>query len=117
MLLLTLLHFVVHDDQAYSAVRTLCDALTPGSYLALSHGTYDEAPPELIEQVEKVSAGTPTPAKYRSRAQIRRFFEGLELVEPGLVYISLWRPEGPDDLFLDQPERSLTWGGVGRKVA
>ncbi|MBM4464806.1 MAG: hypothetical protein FJ014_04440 [Chloroflexi bacterium] len=116
VLLLTMLHFVTDDDQAIGTVRTLRHALVPGSYIAISHGTYDNAPSEVIKQVEEIGKGTPTPPKYRSQAQIRELFEELEVVEPGLVYLSLWRPEGPDDVFLDWPERSLTWGGVGRKV-
>jgi hypothetical protein len=117
VLFLTFLHYIVDDDQAHNTVRTLRDSLVPGSYIAISHGTRDNAPPEQTEQVERLSALTPTPSKYRTCAQIRQFFAGLEVVEPGLVYIPLWRPEGPDDVFLDQPERALTWGGVGRKVA
>jgi hypothetical protein len=51
----------------------------------------------------------------RSRAEIGAFFAGLELVEPGLVPVPLWRPEGPDDLLLDEPGRSNGFVGVGRK--
>jgi hypothetical protein len=53
--------------------------------------------------------------KYRSRADIARFFEGFGLVEPGLVYVPLWRPDGPHDLLVDEPERCLGYAGVGRK--
>ena len=117
ILFLTFLHYVPDDDQAYNTVRTFRDALVPGSYIAISHGTRDNAPPEQVEQVEKLSTLTPTPNKYRSLAEIEPFFEGFELIEPGLVHIPLWRPEGPDDVLLDQPERALTWGGVARKAA
>jgi hypothetical protein len=115
VLFLTFLHYVGDDDQAHNTVGTLRDALVPGSYIAISHGMYDDAPPGVAERMEKLSAGTPTPSRYRSRAEIREFFEGLEVVEPGLVYIPLWRPEGPDDILLDEPERVLVFGGVGRK--
>lgn len=115
VLFLTFLHYLVDDDRARNTVRTFRDALISGSYIAISHGTRDNAPPGVIEQTEKLSALTPTPSRYRSLTEIERFFDGLELVEPGLVYIPLWRPEGPDDVCLDQPERVLTWGGVGRK--
>ncbi len=113
--LLTLLHAVVDDEQAYAAVRVLRDALVPGSYIAISHGTRENAPPETIKQMEMLTRGTSMPARYRSHADIEPFFEGLEVVEPGLVHIPLWRPEGPDDVLLDEPERVLIYGGVGRK--
>jgi hypothetical protein len=51
----------------------------------------------------------------RSGAGIARFFEGFELVEPGLVPIPLWRPDAPDDLFVDEPARCPGYAGVGRK--
>jgi hypothetical protein len=116
VLFITFLHYLVDDDQALSSVRTFRDVLAPGSYIAISHGTSDNAPPGATEGAEKLSAMTPTPSKYRTWADILKFFEGLELVEPGLVYIPLWHPEDPDDVFLDRPEEVLNWGGVGRKV-
>jgi SAM-dependent methyltransferase len=115
LLLVALLHFVSDDEQAYRVVDTLRDALAPGSFVAITHGTYDNAPLEVMRRLERLTAGTPTPARYRTRAEIQRFLGGLEWVEPGLVPPPLWRPEGPDDLFLDQPERSLGLGGVGYK--
>jgi len=115
VLLLLLLHAIPDDEEAYSLVRTLRDALVPGSYIAISHGTRDDAPPGVLDQLNKLTKATPTPTKDRSWAEILHFFEGLELVEPGLVRLPLWRPEGPDDIFLDQPERVLVFGGVGHK--
>ena len=112
---LTLLHYVTEDAHAHRLVRVLRDAAAPGSYIAISHGTYENASREVVERLEAIFAGSTTPVKLRSRAQIEAFFEGLELVEPGLVDAPLWRPEGPDDLFLDRPERSATFVGVGRK--
>jgi len=115
-LLLLLLHSIPDDEEAYGAVRTLRDALVPGSFIAISQASRDEAPPEVIEQLVKIGGQTPTPTKDRSRIEILRFFDGLELVEPGLVRVPLWHPEGPDDPFLDQPTRVLTFGGIGRKT-
>lgn len=116
VLLLLIVQAIPDDEEAYGAVRTLRSALAPDSYIAISHATLDKAPPEFVEQTVKISAGTSTPTIYRSRAEILQFFEGFELVEPGLVYVPLWRPEGPDDVFLDCPERALACGGVGRKA-
>ena len=115
VLLLLVLHTIASDEEAYGAVRTVRDALAPGSYVAISHGTRDNAPPGVMDQLQKLSAGTPTPTIDRTRAEIERFFEGLELVKPGVVRPPLWRPEGPDDVLLDQPERVLVFAGVGRK--
>ncbi len=115
VLLVALLHFVTDDDDALRMVRTFRNALPSGSYLAISHGTNENAPSDVIEQGGKVYARSTNPAMARSRSQIATFFEGLELIEPGLVYAPLWWPEGPDDLFVDQPERSINLVGVGRK--
>ncbi len=114
VLFLGMLQYVPEDDQAYNAVSTFRRALASGSYIAISHGLRDTAP-ECTEQVQELSARTPTPSNYRTRPQVQQFFERLELVEPGLVYIPLWRPEGSDDVLFDQPEQCMTWGGIGRK--
>jgi hypothetical protein len=115
VLITSVLLFVVDDEEAYGAVRVLRDALAPGSYFAISHGTREGTPEEQVQQSEKLYATIGTPIKIRSRAEIGEFFERLELVEPGLAYLPLWRPEGPDDLYLDQPEECGIYGGVGRK--
>lgn len=113
--LFALLHFVTEDEQAYNLVRVLRNDLPPASCFAISHGTDEETPSEIKEQVEALYARSTTPVKLRSRAEVAAFFDGLDLVEPGVIYEPLWRPEGPDDLFLDQPERSATFVGVGCK--
>jgi hypothetical protein len=115
VLLVFVLHFIP-DEHAYRVVRVLRDAVAPGSYIAISHGTYEGMPAESLERLVRLYNQTPTPVRVRSRAEFEPFFDGLELVEPGLVYVPLWRPEASDDLFLDQPERSLSFAGIGRKV-
>jgi len=115
VLLVAMLHLLPEDDQGYHTVRTLRDTLTPGSYVVISHPTREDAPPEFLAQVDRLSAMASSPYQYRRRAQIQRFFDGLELLEPGLVHTPLWRPEGPDDALLDTPERGLSLAGIGRK--
>jgi len=115
VLFLAVLHFLADDEKAFHAVHTVRDAVTAGSYIAISHGTLDDAPPNVVEQITALYSGSVTSNRVRSRAEVLRFFEGLELVEPGLVHYPQWRPEEPDDLFIDCPERVLAWGGVGRK--
>jgi len=116
VLLVAILHFVPDDTEAYRSVRVLRDAAVAGSYVVISHATNENLPREVVDQAEKLYARSTNPAKARRRAEIERFFDGLEMVEPGLVYVPLWRPESPDDLLLDQPERSLIIGGVGYKA-
>lgn len=115
VLIVALLHFLPDDADAYGLVRTVRDALVPGSYIAITHGTADAMPPDIAEQTERLYAGTTNPGKYRPRTAVERFFAGLTLVEPGVVYVPLWRPEGSDDLFVHEPERSINFAGVGYK--
>jgi hypothetical protein len=113
--LVALLMFVTDDEIANNLVRVLCDAVAPGSYLVISQGTNEGSPPEVVERLEALYARSTQPVKLRSRAEFAAYFHGLELVEPGLVWVPLWHPDSPDDLFLDHPSESRTLGGVGRK--
>ncbi len=114
VLMNSVLLFLTYDEEAYRVVRALRDALAPGSYTGLSHAA-ESASREEVEDSVKLYAASGNPMKLRSRAEIERFFDGLDLVEPGLVYLPLWRPESPDDLYLDQPSLSGNLGAVGRK--
>jgi SAM-dependent methyltransferase len=114
LLMLASLHFVTDDEVAYRLAVMLREALAPGSFLVVSHATYDGVP----EQVAGADAGwrnADHQVRRRWRAEIEPFLEGFELVEPGLVYVPLWRPESRHDLLLDEPERSVGLAGVGRK--
>jgi hypothetical protein len=115
VLLVALLHFITDDDEAMHLVRAFREILPSGGYLAISHGTSENVSNAAIQAGAKVYARSTNPVVARSRAQIAAFFEGFELVEPGLVYVPLWSPEGPEDLFIDEPERSVNIVGVGRK--
>ena len=115
LILAYVLHFVVDDEDALAVVRTLRDALPPESYVVISHGTVEHMPADILEQLVRLYRTTSQPVRIRSRAEIERFFEGLELVEPGLVYVPLWRPEEGGDLLLDRPEQSSGFAGVALK--
>lgn len=110
-----LLHYMTGDDEAGQVIETYKDALAPGSYLTIGVWTYDDAPRDVMEQYAQMSHQLTTPGRPRSRKEVLSFFDGFELLEPGLVHSPLWRPEGPDDLILDEPGRSVTWVGVARK--
>jgi len=108
------LHYVLDDEEAQDAVDRFRDRLVPGSYVVLSHPCLDEVSREILDRVLPLYQST-SDTKMRSIDEIRRYFDGLELVEPGLVRAPLWRPEAPDDVLLDEPEQYLGFVGVGRK--
>jgi S-adenosyl methyltransferase len=114
LLLVAVLHFVGDDDDPYGVVARLRDALVPGSYVAISHGTADNLPEDAARRWVELFQRTPTPGTPRPKAAVERFFGGLDMVEPGLVWASQWHPEHPDEVG-DHPGRSATYVGVGRK--
>jgi hypothetical protein len=115
LLMVFLLHFVLDDQLAYDLVHHLIDALPSGSYVVISHGTDDDIPGDVREQLLRLYSGTTNPVRVRSRAEFGRFFEGLDLVEPGIVYVPRWRPEAADDLLVDKPERAIGFAAVAHK--
>jgi SAM-dependent methyltransferase len=113
VLLVAVLHFIADAEDPWRIVATLRDALAPGSYLVLCHGT-DESKPAVAHAFEKVYNRSVTAQGHiRSRAKILRFFDGFDLVDPGLVFMPQWRPDSPADVPADP---SQFWGlaGVGR---
>ena len=113
VLVLGVLHFVPDADDPAGVVARLRDAVAPGSHVALVNVTYEDQPPEVIE-AQKLSGRTGTPIFLRSRAELLAQFDGLSLVEPGLVHLPLWRPDSPLDVD-EHPERFGALAGVGRK--
>jgi SAM-dependent methyltransferase len=114
LLLVAVLHFLADADDPWQILGTLRDALAPGSYLVLAHGT-DEDRPAVAQAFQKMyNRSVSTNIHMRSRAEILRFFDGFGLVDPGLVYVSLWRPDSPADVPSD-PSQFANLVGVGRK--
>lgn len=113
VLMVALLHFVGDDDRPADIVRAYHDAIAPGSYLALSHASA-EGRPDQTDKHQKLYERTPTPMTMRPRDRIVALFDGFDIVEPGVVYLPLWRPESPDDVD-EHPERFTGFAGVGRK--
>ncbi|MBC3981315.1 SAM-dependent methyltransferase [Streptomyces sp. AC536] len=108
-----LLHFVPDEFHAYDLVERLVAALAPGSYLVLSHVTSDFAPDVWARVVDIYHRGG-IPAQTRSRAEVERFFTGLELVEPGVEVPHRWRPDAETDANVTDADVSL-YGAVARK--
>jgi SAM-dependent methyltransferase len=114
LLLVAVLHFIADADDPWRLVATLRDALAPGSYVVLGQGT-GEGKPARAQAFEKVyNRSVATQIHMRSRADILRFFNGFDLVDPGLVYVPLWRPDSPADVPSD-PGRSGNLVGVAQK--
>ena len=116
VLMLSILHFVKNNEKLAAIMSGLRNALVPGSYLAISHFTDEGAPAETIQQLNRLTAGAGSPSVSRSRAEITRLFDGFELVEPGVVYIPLWRQDSPEDVLVSAPEHSMNFAGVDHKT-
>ncbi len=97
LVLLAILHFIDDSEDPYAIVSRLLSALPSGSYLVVSHATYDPMPPEIVARLKAAIAGTGEKGGPRDQEQFARFFAGLELVEPGIVPIGDWRPGPTDD--------------------
>jgi S-adenosyl methyltransferase len=113
LMLLGVLHHIPGTDEAYSIVRRLMAALAPGSFLTINHSTSAISGAAMEEAVAHWNrVGTPS-MTLRTPAQIAHFFDGLDLLEPGVVSCSRWRPEtGPNG---EQPDEVDEFCGVARK--
>lgn len=109
LLMCAVLHFVPDEDRPAEIVATYGAALTPGSHLVISHATDDDYPEDLAKAVALYKS-TSTPATLRSRAQITELFKGCTLLEPGVVFAPLWRPDSHHNG--NDPRWSLCYGGV-----
>jgi SAM-dependent methyltransferase len=113
VLLVSVLHLVPDSDHPAEALATLRATLAPGSYLVIGHACRDSRP-DVASAVQAVyNSRVAASGALRGRDEIARFFDGLTLVEPGLVWLPEWRPDSPDDV-PDDP--ASFWGlvGVGR---
>lgn len=119
LVLSAVIYYLSDEDEPGRVIATLRDALPPGSFVAVSHVSYDLAPPEelaALAQIAPVMDRSSTPMKVRTEPEIRAFFDGFELVEPGLVQISQWRPDLASAAEgAPQGTGIYAFAGVGRK--
>jgi hypothetical protein len=108
--LIAILMLLADNDDPWSLVAALRDAMPSGSCLAITHPTADFAPDEVNRAVDAATAAGMTLVA-RSEEAVRRFFGDWELLEPGLVPVSSWRPDAP----VENPEAAYYWAGVARK--
>jgi len=119
LLMTAVLHFVSDEGDPWGLVARYVDALAPGSYLAISHATYDGLPPRLVQASTEVYEQTKADWHPRPRGEVERFFTGLQIVppykgaEPAVTHLGVWGAEDPE---LADSDGSHWWyGGVGRR--
>jgi S-adenosyl methyltransferase len=111
VLLLAVLDFLGDDEEAARIIDAFMDAVPAGSYLAICHLTADFHP-QMTELARRVNVRQPNaPLTLRDCAQVADFFGGLDLVPPGVVQASRWRP----DCDFQAAARAALWAGVARK--
>ena len=114
LLLVAITHFLTDQDDPARIISVFREALPPGSYLALSHATGDFRP-DAAQDAAAVYDRATSAVTLRSHTQVAALFRGWDLVEPGLVQVPLWRPDGkpprPKEL-----ARAWVYGGVARKI-
>ncbi|MEU8828170.1 SAM-dependent methyltransferase [Streptomyces sp. NPDC048636] len=112
LMLLGVVIFVGDDEDPYGIVRRLVDALPSGSHLVLSHTISSPSMPDVDEAVAFWNENGIPKLTQRSPDRVARFFDGTELLEPGVVSCSRWRLE---DTSGAEPDEVAMFGGVGRK--
>jgi hypothetical protein len=111
LLAVALLHFVGDERRPADALGRYRDALAPGSHLALSHASADTMPDRADDHVA-LYRRTATPMSMRPREEVEGFFDGFSLVDPGVVAIPFWRPDGH---LPAGAERIPGYAGLGRR--
>jgi hypothetical protein len=119
VLMSAVVHFVADEDDPWSLVARYMAAVAPGSYLALSHGTYDEMHTGKLQASRDVYENSASGVHLRSRAEVERFFDGLDLVPhrpgavPALTYVSRWGV--PNQEVTDSEGARGVYCGVARR--
>jgi len=116
LLIVSVWPFIPDSENPLGLMRRLRDALPSGSYVVMSHVSMSEASPAVIAQAREfreLYKQTSDPVTMRDRDGFTAFFDGFELVEPGIAYVPDWRPDGPVDL--QDPGRPCNFAAVGYK--
>jgi hypothetical protein len=110
ILFISVLHFISTEEDLGGIVAAFRWRMAAGSYLAVSHATNDGADPGVLAEIAKIYEDSAAPAVPRPAAQIKELFTGMDLVEPGLVDVSQWRPD-----IRARATKIHILAGVGRK--
>ena len=112
LMLLGILNFIPDNDEAVAVVRQLVGAVAPGSFVVISHPTIEINGDVMLEALRLWNEGPAAKMVLRSRAELMPFFDGLELLDPGVVSCSQWRPDPQTSTVLVEVAH---YGGVARK--
>jgi hypothetical protein len=112
VMLMAILQHLGDADDPYKIVATLVGAMPPGSYLALSHPAKDIDAASMAKMADSLNRMMAEKVTFRDRPAVARFFDGLELVEPGMVQASKWRPGSE----FEAASPAALWAGVARKT-
>jgi hypothetical protein len=118
VMLVGILHFFPDSDDPYGIVARLMRDMAPGSYMVVCHLAADIHPEEMAEVARRFNEDERTNETWvpRTRDDVARFFDGLEVVEPGVVQVDQWRPaDGPPPVLPPEGRTNPLWVGVGRK--
>ena len=114
-LLVTTLNFVTDESDPHAIVGRLMETVTSGSHLLVAHPSFDISAEGMPEASARLGQALNVPWVVRSRDEIARFFDGLDMVEPGLVQIDEWRPDGTKPPRRTGRRVPPIYGGLGRK--
>jgi hypothetical protein len=115
LLLVAIMHFITEQEGPDQIITTFREALASGSYLALSHGTADFHDRATSEAGAAVYAKATAPLVLRRHAQVTALFDGWDLIEPGVVQVPMWRPDGNLRQSHDLQKIGI-YGGVARRT-
>jgi O-methyltransferase involved in polyketide biosynthesis len=113
VLLVAVLHFVPDENDPMGIVARLRDAVPAGSHLVLSHASWPPDTRPEARMAQHVYDRTATPLILRTRDEIAKMFSGFELIEPGLVTVAGWRPDGEAEVYRSRTDRLPAVAGVG----
>jgi hypothetical protein len=111
VMLIAVLHLIRDEDNPRQIIGQLMAAVPPGSTLTISHVPNDMHMGQMSDMSDRLNRLLAQPSTYRSRAEVTGFFDGLELVDPGVTPIQQWRPDTPEEA----NAVAAMWGGVAVK--
>lgn len=120
LLLVAVVHYLPDEEDPWGLVRRFVDVIAPGSYLALSHVTADRQACNRVRGIQEIYAQATGQLHFRTRSEVERFFNGMELLSPypgaapAVTYIGLWDAEDPEAA--DSDGSRWWYAGVARKL-